>query len=320
MTRQIHATARRHSRWMQAWGLALGLLMTASCSKALLMAPSSSTLTLMVSRLTVGLNASVNVTALVYESSGTPVQNGTVVAFFSTLGSISPAQATTTNGQATVELLTGTQSGVAELTAVSGGAKLASTVKVTVGAAAVGRVELAASPTSLPSVGGTALLTAIVSDTSGNRLSGIPVTFSTDKGTLDQTGASTDSNGQVQCRLATLVRATVTASVAGGTSGSVTSAPVTISLRIPPNAALTNTASGFDAILFYTAFEGADGAKVDSVSINFGDGKSQGPLSAGSNQSIAHRYGSEGRFDAVLTVTDVAGETASARTTIRVVK
>ena len=230
MTPQIETADGRHSRRLQAWGLALGLLMTASCSKALLMAPTGSTLTLLVSRPTAGLSASVNVTALVYESSGTPVHDGTVVAFFSTLGTISPAQATTTNGQATVQLVTGTLSGVAEITATSGGATLASTVAVTVGAAAVGRVELTASPISLPPNGGRVSLTATVSDSSGNRLSGIPVTFNSDKGTLDQTGASTDSNGQVQAHLTTVVNAIVTASVAGGTGGSVTSLAVIVTV------------------------------------------------------------------------------------------
>ncbi|MCX6539430.1 MAG: Ig-like domain-containing protein [Acidobacteria bacterium] len=316
MTRQNPTTARRHSRWLQACGLALGLLLTASCSKASLMAPSSSTLTLLVSRTTVGLSASVTVTALVNESSGTPVHDGTVVAFFSTLGTISPAQATTTNGQATVQLLTGTQSGVAEITATSGGAKLASTVKVGVGAAAVARVDLMASPTSLPSIGGTTLLTATVSDGDGNRLSGIPVTFYTDNGNLDQSGVSTNSNGQVQGQLTTTVRASVTASVAGGTSGSVRSDPVIITVRTQPTASFgTVTVSGFQATFVYSAFPGAGGAAVTSVSITFGDGTSQGSLSPG-NQSVVHVYPRIDNFSALLTVTDAAGETMTASTTV----
>jgi hypothetical protein len=216
-------------------------------------------------------------------------------------------------------LVTGTLSGIAEITATSGGAKLASAVTVTVGAAAVGRVDLAASPVVLPSVGGTTVLTATVSDAGGNRLSGIPVAFSTDAGTLDQNGGSTDGNGQVQSRLATLVRSIVTASVAGGTGGSVTSLAVIVKLRTPPNAALgTITVSGRDITLFYTAFEGSDGAAISSVRINFGDGTSEASLPAGSNQSVAHRYGAGGTFRLTLTVTDVAGETAVALATVTV--
>lgn len=321
MTRQILATSTRHSRWLKSGGLALGLLLAMSCSKAALMAPTSSTLTLVVGRPTVGLGASVNVTALVYEASGTPVHDGTVVAFFATLGTLSPAQATTTNGQATVQLVTGTQSGVSEITATSGGAKLASAVTVTVGAAAASRVDLAASPIALPSTGGTSVLTATVTDTGGNRLGGIPVTFSADGGTLDQSGGNTDANGQVQSRLSTLVKAVVTATVAGGTNGAVTSLPLTVTLRTTPNAAIgTVTASSLDVILFYTAFEGSDGAAINSVSINFGDGTSQGSLPAGSNQSIGHRYPASGTYRLTLTVTDVAGETAVALAVVTVVK
>ncbi|MCX6544480.1 MAG: Ig-like domain-containing protein [Acidobacteria bacterium] len=317
MTRQIRATSTRNSRRLRACGVVLGLVLTASCSKASLMAPSSSTLTLLVSRTTVGLSTSVNVTALVYESSGTPVHDGTVVDFFATLGTLSPAQTTTKNGQATVQLLTGTESGISEITAKSGGATLASTVKVTVGAAAAGVVELAASPISLPSTGGTSVLTATVSDASGNRLSGIPVTFSHNAGSLDQSSASTDSNGQAQSRLTTLVNSTVTALVAGGTSGSLTSFPVIITLRTPPIATFgTVTASGFTATLQYSAFPGADGTAITSVTIAFGDGASQGSLGAGSAQSIVHVYGSVGTYVARLTVVDAAGETTIASTAV----
>jgi hypothetical protein len=249
------------------------------------------------------------------------VHDGTVVAFFATLGAFSASQATTTNGQATVQLLTGSQSGVADITATSGSAKLAATVKITLGAAAVGRVELAATPTSLPSVGGTAQLTATVSDSAGNRLSGIPVAITADAGTLDQNGGTTDASGQVQSRLTTFVRTVATASVAGGTSGSVTSPAVIITVRTPPNAAIgTVIASGLEVTILYTAFGGSDGAAIKSVSINFGDGTSLSSLAPGSNQSVVHVYRTAGTFVPVLTVTDVAGETASSSASVVVTK
>jgi hypothetical protein len=302
MTRQTPTTSRRHSRRLQGCGLALGLVLLAgACSKSQLIAPTGSTLTLMVSRTTAGLGTTVDVTALVMEASGTPVHDGTVVAFFATLGAFSASQATTTNGQATVQLLTGSQSGVADITATSGAAKLAATVKITLGAAAVGRVELAATPTSLPSVGGTAQLTATVSDSAG--------------------GGTTDASGQVQSRLTTFVRTVATASVAGGTSGSVTSPAVIITVRTPPNAAIgTVIASGLEVTILYTAFGGSDGAAIKSVSINFGDGTSLSSLAPGSNQSVVHVYRTAGTFVPVLTVTDVAGETASSSASVVVTK
>ena len=41
-------------------------------------------------------------------------------------------------------------------------------------------------------------LTAIVSDASGNRLAGVPVTFATDAGVLASTSATTDGNGEAR--------------------------------------------------------------------------------------------------------------------------
>ena len=53
---------------------------------------------------------------------GTPVHNGTVVNFTTTLGSIEPAEATTTSGRATVRLVADGRSGTAVVTAYSGAA------------------------------------------------------------------------------------------------------------------------------------------------------------------------------------------------------
>jgi len=79
----------------------------------------------------------------VSESSGTPVQNGTTVRFTTTLGTLSAAEAQTTNGMATTMLIAGGTSGLAEVRAVSGaatgGAAAAATnvVTITIGTAAV---------------------------------------------------------------------------------------------------------------------------------------------------------------------------------------
>ncbi|MEI6668753.1 MAG: Ig-like domain-containing protein [Acidobacteriota bacterium] len=321
MTRQIWIRATRLGAWAPVCGLALAVAMTTSCSKAALVAPTASTLTLNVSRTTAGLSASVSVVALVYESSGQPVHDGTVVSFFTTLGTFSAAQATTSGGQAIVQLLTGSQSGTAEISAVSGAAKLASTVKVTIGAAAAGRVELTASPTVLPSGGGSAILIATVTDANGNRLSGIPITFYTDYGTLEQNGTVTDGNGQVQNRVSVIVKSTVTASVSGGTGGVLTSNAVVLSLRTPPNAAITSTtATGLEATLTYTAYAGSDGVAVRSVTLYFGDGSTSQLLPSGTNQTAVHRYAADGTYIPVLTVTDMAGETAIATVSLAVAK
>src|ERR1044072_5514336 len=55
-------------------------------------------------------------------AAGTPVQNGTLVTFTTTIGQIQPSEATTHNGQVTVALVTGSACGTAHITAYSGGA------------------------------------------------------------------------------------------------------------------------------------------------------------------------------------------------------
>ena len=98
-----------------------------------LAAPTDSTITLFASSTTVGLNGSIEITATVIESAGTPVQNGTVVTFTTTLGTIEPNEASTNNGKVTVTLLAGTRSGTAEVRAFSGGTSSADALTVTVG-------------------------------------------------------------------------------------------------------------------------------------------------------------------------------------------
>jgi hypothetical protein len=118
----------------------------------------------------------------VLEQAGTPVQNGTTVTFSTTLGALSPFEARTLNGVATVQFLGNGQSGKATIKAISGGAA-SEGLDISVGAAAAGRVNLTASPTSVPSTGGTSTITAVVADASATRWQR-SVTFSTTAGTF----------------------------------------------------------------------------------------------------------------------------------------
>ena len=79
--------------------LALAILV-AGCDKVPLLAPTSSTISVSAPTRVLPLGGSVEVTAMVLEQSGTPVQNGTTVLFTTSLGSVSPVEAQTRNGQA----------------------------------------------------------------------------------------------------------------------------------------------------------------------------------------------------------------------------
>ncbi len=318
MRRQV---VRKRS-WQAAAVLGLAFCLTAagvtSCDKMPLAAPTQSTITLYASSTTVGLNSSVDIIATVIESAGTPVQNGTVVTFTTTLGTIEPVDARTTSGKATVKLLAGTKSGTAEIRAFSGGTAAADALKVTVGAAAAGKVELLANPSALPASGGVVQLTAIVSDASGNRLSSVPVTFSTDAGVLAATSATTDANGEARSSLSTTAKARVTASVVGGTSASLT-ATADIPVRVGPSVTISVPAAslvpGVPAI--FNVAVTAGGAAVRSATIDFGDGGRQS-VSPSGQSTATHVYAKSGTYIVTAEAVDTAGESATATASVSV--
>jgi hypothetical protein len=299
--------------------LGLLALLGPSCDKMPLTAPSSSTITLYAARVTVGLNGSVDITATVIESAGTPVQNGTVVTVTTTLGSIDPAEARTNAGKVTVKFNSGTQSGTAEIRASSGGNTVTDGLKISVGAAAAGKVELLANPTALPASGGSVELTAIVSDTSGNRLGGVPVSFTTDNGLLGQTSVLSDANGEARTVLSTTAKAIVGASVVGGTNGTVKSDNLTIPVRVGPTVSITvpstSLVPGVAGVFSVTVTAG--GSSVRTASITFGDGGSQSVGTSGTS-SASHVYSKGGTFIVTAAATDTAGETTTATASVSV--
>lgn len=319
MTRRF---TRSRSWPFAAAGLAVCLAAAAatSCDKMPLAAPTDSTITLFASSTTVGLNGSIEITATVIESAGTPVQNGTVVTFTTTLGTIEPNEARTNNGKVTVKLLAGTRSGTAEVRAFSGGTASADALTVTVGAAAAGKVDLLANPSGLPSSGGVAQLTAVVNDTSGNRLAGVSVTFVTDAGVLSQTSVTTDGNGEARSTLTTTASAKVTASIVGGTGGAGgLSTTLTIPVRVGPTISLSTPAGNLlpGVPATFSVVITAGGAAVRSASIEFGDGTSQALSPAGS--SIAtHVYGGSGTYVVTASATDSSGDTTTATASVSV--
>src|SRR5688572_303590 len=118
----ITGRARFSPPWVWAF-VAGAALVGVACDELPLLAPSLSTITLSTSNTIVGANGTAEVRATVLESSSTPVQNGTTVTFTTTLGALSPNEARTFNGVATVQFVAQGQSGIAEIRASSGAAK-----------------------------------------------------------------------------------------------------------------------------------------------------------------------------------------------------
>ena len=277
----------------------------AACEKVPLLAPANSTITLSANATTVPANGSAGLTAFVTESSGTAVQNGTTVRFTTTLGTVTPTEAQTTNGVAVATFQAGGSSGVAEIHAISGGAAGSSgtgttatttnVVKITVGSAAATKVSVRANPSSVPAGGGTVEISATVtggaSSTDNNPLPGVPVSFSTTAGTLSSTTGITDQNGVAQVSLTTNRKATVTASAGAAT-------PATVDVNANPAASVTLAVSpsnpGVGQPVLLTVTPATDTAP--EVVIDWGDGNSSSLGTVRAAQTIGHSYRSPGNY------------------------
>ena len=225
------------------------LFIEASCSRVPLLAPSGSSITLTSATSVLAINGTATIIAQVIEASGTPPQAGTHVTFSTSLGTLQPSEALTNSaGQATATF-TSTASGTASISAISGGASTAaaSPLKILIGTAAVQKVVVNASPATIPALGGTSTVSAVVFDANGNLMVGVPVTFTTTAGTLSLGVATTDANGHGDKRVISDdgKRQTVTASVGVGTSTTPTT-PTTpgTGTTTPTAPSASGTASG----------------------------------------------------------------------------
>src|SRR4029453_19283108 len=175
-------------------------LFSASCDKVPLLAPTGSVITLFGTATTVPSNGSMEIVATVIEQgstsaaptppasgtpgtpttptstsspgAGTPVHNGTVVTFTTTIGRIEPAEARTNNGQVRVTFFANGQSGTATITAFSGGAS-GKIENLKVGSAGADHILLTASPQALPCSGGPSTISAPVGAAGGVAFPGV---------------------------------------------------------------------------------------------------------------------------------------------------
>jgi len=323
-------------------GIAAFLSVT-GCDKVPLTAPTGSVISIFAAANTVPINGDIEIVVTVIENgttattpttpttpgggtttpttptsttnpgAGTPVQNGTVVSFTTTIGHVEPSEARTSNGQVRVRFFAGAQSGVATITAFSGGAS-GKLENLKVGAAGVERVVVSASPQTVSPLGGTSTITARVEDVSGVGLSGIPVTFTSDNGSLNPATATTDSSGVATTTLTlttisgTTRAAKVTASVAGKT------ADVTVGMGARTGVTITGPTTQVSAGLPANFTVGvAAGANIQSVVVDFGDGSSQNLGALSGQTSVPHTYSDAGTFTVRATATDASGFSVARR-------
>jgi hypothetical protein len=235
-------------------------IMTVTCAGALLTAPPGSTLTLLANPRFVPANGGISVlTAFITEPAGTTVPDGTNVLFFTNLGRVDPPQAKTKNGSAHANFISDSRSGVADITAVSGGAAVGppapspspnstspgnatppitanaatATVQITVGGAQSLSVIMTADPSRITESRSTHVFATVI-DVNGNPVQNIGVIFTVPGGLefMDSQGNPifTDTNGRAEDVLRTRrtppvntsVTVTATALAAGTPSASVT--------------------------------------------------------------------------------------------------
>jgi hypothetical protein len=299
------------------------LAATAACDKAPLGAPSGSSITLTAPARSVGPNGTVEITALVSEESGTPVQNGTSVRFSTNLGSLEPVEALTRNGVATTTFHAGSVSGVAQIRATSGaggggaGQTPTNVVEIAVGGAAATTLTLSSSALTVPPSGGSVTLVATVTDASGNRLAGAPVSFTTTAGTLSSLSATTNAAGEATATLTTNRTATVTARVGAGDAArtatvTINAAGNTIAVAVSP----ATVAVGVPVTLTVTPTVAQNNA-ASRVTVNWGDGTVEDLGLVATPRSVAHAYTGAGTYTITATATG-DGDTASAATSVLV--
>ena len=326
-------------------------LVTVACEKVPLLAPSGSTITLTAPVNALAANGAIEIVAQVLEAAGSPPHSGTHVNFTTTLGRVEPADALTDlNGRVTVRFVANGSSGTAVITAASGGATTGSNgaVRIAVGSAAVGRVNLSANPNPISSNGGVATITASVIDINGNALPSVPVSFSTSSGSLGSALVTADTAGIAQTTLTTAAQATVTATVgvqsssssggtgtggtgtgggSTGTSGGTTSTQVTATITVNVNplptlsiSAPSGTLTANSPIVFTLSVSpGANSTEqIRNVSVDYGDGGRKDDLGAvsGTALTVQHQFADSGTFTVRATVTGSLGTISQAATTV----
>ena len=194
--------------------VALGLgLVLPSCNQAILPAPPGSSLQCFANPEFISSNGGVSViSCIAIEPIGTPVADGTVVQFFTSLGKI-PEQGKTNDGVVRVNLIADSRSGTAKVTAISGGPAVSSsggtggsgtgngTAEVTIGNVNAASMLVTANPSRITDSRSTHII-ANVFDAAGNPAASVPVFFTVASSTeyMDSQGNPifTDNNGRAE--------------------------------------------------------------------------------------------------------------------------
>jgi adhesin/invasin len=288
-----------------------------ACQRVPLTSPTGSTITLTIDRNVLPINGETTVRAVVIESAGTPVHNGTVVTFATTLGSLNPPEAKTVNGIATTTFSAGSISGSALLRAFSGGATSsnASGTEVKIGSAAAGSVAVSATPPAVSQSGGTVTISALVLDANNNPLPGASVLFSASNGVLSSATAVSDSTGVAKVTLTTQSTTTVTATVGANraTVEVVASTAPSITIGDPsPSPPVAGQPMTFNVTVASGGAGNNTPRQVQTLDVQFGDGTRETRSNVTGSVGFTHTYAREGGYTITATATDTNNNTGIA--------
>ena len=284
----------------------------ASCDKVPLTAPTESTIELAISTTVVPINGTAEIIATVIEKAGTPVHNGTVVTFTATFGTVEPREAQTVGGTARAKFI-GTSSGVATISALSGGAVKTLENVIKVGGAAAGIVSVRTVPGMVPQAGGTVTVFATVIDLSGNPLPSVPVIFTSDSGSLSSNTAITDPTGTAQISLSANRATKITARVAEKTGEATVTVAAAPSLTIAIDSNPVHAVGVPVTFTVKTALETVNATPLQFVAIDYGDGSAVQNLGTVVGEVTAlHTYQNPGSYIVTATAIDILDQKATA--------
>ncbi len=267
-------------------------------------APGGSRLLLTADPASISFNGTSQLTVIGTDENGIPLADGTQVAFSVTeAGSVAPSTVQLLNGTATTTYFASLVAGDITITAVSGGVQASITIKVADNIER--KVFVFATPAKLPDGGGTSLISAAVTDSSGQPIRDIDVQFTTTQGKLQSNGAliPTNDNGVATDTLNTDASATVTATTDDGFSGATT-VEVGGGRIVCHMTVSTSTPRVGQTILFFDTSD-IPTDETDSARFHwdFDDG------SSADGQSVQHSYRDAGTFNVAHSVIDEQGNT-----------
>ncbi len=184
---------RRATAWL-GLGVLAGLGLLPGCDRPTPVAPEGTTLSISANPARIELNGSSLITVIARRVDGTPVNEGTVINLSTTLGTIDPTAETDDAGVATATLQGGDRVGLATVRA-SSGASVEVMTDVEVGSVA-SLLSLEANPNAVSQDAEQTVITlvAVLQDDFGSLLPNVPVTFSTQVGSLASGGAAIFTN------------------------------------------------------------------------------------------------------------------------------